>query len=125
VHGVYEGDDYTLIPFNSREEIKTGATIVMPINSKRHDHTQVLVNQREQTNTTKAQVAKVNGFTATILGITQSNFPATMALALPLRRHHPWLVSFPAHLQYIWKQLDESVFFRHCESGEEPLLEFR
>jgi hypothetical protein len=124
VHGVHVGDEYTLIPFNSRE-LETATATVAHVDGERRDHAQAQFDQRERIETTNARVASVNGFTAVTFQITQSNFPANMALALPLRRHRPWPVNFPAHHQHIQELLGRSDFFKRCGPNEESLLEFR
>lgn len=125
VHAVHEGDDYTLIPFNSREEIETATATVTNVDRERQDHTEVEFDQREQIKTTNARVESVNGFAAVIFQTTKRNFSTALALALPFQRHRPWPVKFPAHLQHIQELLGSSNFFKRCESGEEPLVEFR
>jgi hypothetical protein len=103
IHGIREGDTYTLIPFQKSqgdtEDTSSGVTQA-------------------------ATVDMVNGFSAVVYDITKEKFPFSEALALPSERKHRWPVVLPDDPPYIRELFGESRIFKGRD-GETPLVEIR
>jgi caspase domain-containing protein len=106
VHGISEGDAFTLTPLISERATSTAEVI-------------------EASTQVTTVVNEVSGFHAQASPVPRKDFPYKWSLARPLSRKRRWPVRFPEKLTQIQDLVEKSGDLETCKQDDKPLLEFR